>query len=62
MSQKPATRDELHCAKMDRFDALNQRLMRVYLRAALVAAADKNASHKHAYKIHGAARRIKVLS
>ena len=62
MSQKPATRDELHCAKMDRFDALNPRLTRVPIRAALVAAADKNASHKVAYKIHGAARRIKLPS
>jgi len=59
MSQKPATRDELHCAKMDRFDALNPRLMRTSLRAAMIAAADANPSNKYAYKIHGVARRTK---
>lgn len=60
MSQdKPATRDDLHCAKMDRFDALNPRLARVPIREQLIAAADNNPSHKYAYKIHGAARRIK---
>lgn len=56
---KPASRDDLHCAKMDAFDRLHPVLARAPIRAALIAAADKNASHKFAYKIHGAARRIK---
>lgn len=56
---KPATADDLHCAKMDRIYAMNPKLVRFPLRDALIGAADSNASHKLAYKIHGAARRIK---
>lgn len=59
MQDKPVTADDLHCAKMDRFYALNPKLLRTSLRGAMIAAADASPSHKMAYKIHGAARRIK---
>lgn len=60
MSQdKPATRDDLHMATMDRIYAMQPKLVRFPMRDAMIAAADKNASHKLAYKVHGAARRIK---
>jgi hypothetical protein len=56
---KPVTADDLHMAIMDRIYMTRPRLVRFPLRDALISAADSNASHKLAYKIHGAARRIK---
>jgi 6-phosphogluconolactonase (cycloisomerase 2 family) len=56
---KPVTADDLHMATMDRIYMTRPRAFRFPMRDALVAAADKNGSHKMAYKIHGAARRIK---
>lgn len=59
MQDTPVTADDLHCAKMDRFYAMNPKLVRTSLRGDMIAAADANPSHKLAYKIHGAARRSK---
>lgn len=60
MSQdKPVTADDLHMATMDRIYMTRPRPFRASIKDALVGAADSNASHKLAYKIHGAARRIK---
>lgn len=59
MSKKQTLAEEIADANKDRHEALHPKLARVPLRAALIAASDENPSHKLAYKIHGAARRIK---
>ena len=59
MSKKQTLAEEIADANMDRAEALNPKLARVGLRGAMIAAADSNPSHKVAYKIHQAARRIK---
>lgn len=59
MSKKQTLAEEQADAAKDRAEALHPKLARSGIRSALIAAADATPWHKLAYKIHGAARRIK---
>jgi hypothetical protein len=60
VQDKPVTADDLHMATMDRIYMTRPRPFRAPIRDALIAAADATPWHKLAYKVHGAARRIKA--
>jgi len=61
MSKKQQTlAEEQADAAKDRAEALSPKLARFKLRGAMIAAADATPWHKLAYKVHGAARRIKA--